>query len=141
MRREPTEPEKRLWRNLSNSQLGGFKFRRQAAIPPFVVDFFCPAKGLIVEVDGGTHSVANDARREELLAKRGFATIRFTNADVISNMDGVLTTVLRMLGELPDRWSGPSDCPTPTQRRVDGAPRRPGHVGGMAEPTLLKGRG
>ena len=114
MRREPTEPEKRLWRQLSNSQLGGFKFRRQAAIPPFIVDFFCPAKGLIVEVDGETHESAEDATRDQLFADRGFSTIRFTNAEVISNMDGVLTTLLRSLRELPDRWTGPSLRPTPT---------------------------
>ena len=114
MRREPTEPEKRLWRHLSNSQLGGFKFRRQAPIPPFIVDVFCPAKGLIVEVDGETHKSAEDATRDQLLADRVFSTIRFTNAEVISNMDGVLTTLLRSLRELPDRWAGPSLCPTPT---------------------------
>ncbi len=111
MRREPTEPEKRLWRQLSNSQLGGFKFRRQAAIPPFIVDFFCPAKGLIVEVDGETHFVAADARRDAALSHRGFTTIRFTNADVMSNIDGVLTLILGRLEALPDRW--PSPTPTP----------------------------
>jgi very-short-patch-repair endonuclease len=52
MRREPTEPEKRLWRNLSNRQLDGHEFRRQTTIEPFIADFLCPAKALIVEVDG-----------------------------------------------------------------------------------------
>ncbi|HYD12543.1 MAG TPA: endonuclease domain-containing protein [Allosphingosinicella sp.] len=114
MRREPTEPEKRLWRHLSNSQLGGFKFRRQAAIPPFIVDFFCPAKGLIVEVDGDTHEAGADARRDVVLANRGFPTIRFTNGDVMTNMDGVLTTILHALGNRPDRqWNSPHS-PTPT---------------------------
>ena len=114
MRREPTEPEKRLWRHLSNSQLGGFKFRRQAAIPPFIVDFFCPAKGLIVEVDGDTHVSESDAARDRLLDARGFRTIRFTNLEVMTNMDGVLTIILRTLEDTPDRWSGAPDSPTPT---------------------------
>jgi len=114
MRREPTEPEKRLWRHLSNSQLGGFKFRRQAAIPPFIVDFFCPAKGLIVEVDGETHVSEADARRDALLLARGFPTIRFTNDDVMANMDGVLTVILRTLSGIPDRQWGVPDSPTPT---------------------------
>ncbi len=114
MRREPTEPEKRLWRHLSNSQLGGFKFRRQAAIPPFVADFFCPSKGLIVEVDGDTHSPEADARRDAGLSARGFPTVRFTNDDVMANMDGVLTTILQTLERLPDRRWGVSDSPTPT---------------------------
>jgi very-short-patch-repair endonuclease len=113
MRREPTEWEKQLWRHLSNSQLEGFKFRRQAAIPPFVVDFFCPSKGLIVEVDGETHVAEDDAKRDARLAMRGFTTIRFTNADVRDNMDGVLIRILECLRELPDRWPRTSVGPTP----------------------------
>ena len=113
MRREPTEPELRLWRNLSASSLGGFKFRRQAAIPPFIADFFCPAKGLVVEVDGETHRAHVDSRRDQLLVQRGFTTIRFTNAEVMSNMDGVLTLILQALRTLPDRWAGSSARPTP----------------------------
>jgi len=48
MRSNPTEWEKRLWRRLSNSQLGGFKFRRQAVIAPFICDFLCPSRAFIV---------------------------------------------------------------------------------------------
>ena len=113
MRREPTEPEKLLWRHLSHSQLGRYKFRRQATVEPFIVDFLCPAKALIVEVDGQTHAAEEDARRDALLRKRGSTTIRFTNRDVMSNMDGVLTTILQALENTPDRWSGSSDSPTP----------------------------
>ena len=113
MRREPTEPEKRLWRNLSNSRLGGFKFRRQAAIPPFIVDFFCPSKGLIVEVDGETHVPETDAARDAALQRRGFTSIRFANDDIMANMDGVLTFLLDRLHSLPDRWPGTAAGPTP----------------------------
>ena len=52
MRRNPTEPEKRLWRALSNGQIEGHKFRREAVIGPYIADFLCPQKALIVEVDG-----------------------------------------------------------------------------------------
>ena len=114
MRREPTEPEKLLWRHLSNSQLGGYKFRRQAAIGAVIADFLCPQKALIVEVDGETHIAAEDQRRDERLSSKGFTTIRFTNDDVMSNMDGVLTAILHKLLELHDRWGGLSDSPTPT---------------------------
>ncbi len=114
LRREPTEPEKYLWRHLSNRQLGGFKFRRQAALAPFIVDFFCPSKGLIVEVDGDTHLAEDDMERDAILARQGFTTIRFTNGDVATNMDGVLTVILEKLQALPDRWSGSPDSPTPT---------------------------
>ena len=103
LRHELTEPEKRLWRNLSNKQLGGYKFRHQTRLDPFIGDFFCPQKALIVEVDGETHVRAADARRDAALAERGFTTIRFTNDDVMTNMDGVLTAILT-LQELPDRW-------------------------------------
>ena len=114
MRRQPTEPEKRLWRHLSNSQLGGYKFRRQATIEPFIADFLCPAKGLVVELDGETHAHCADERRDALLATRGFTTIRFTNDDVMSNMDGVLTIILAALDRLPDRVWTSRDSPTPT---------------------------
>ena len=113
MSREPTEPEKLLWRHLSNSQLGGYKFRRQATVEPFIADFLCPAKALIVEVDGETHIAAGDARRDDALLRRGFTTIRFTNQDVASNMEGVLSAILQALEGLPDRWDGAPDFPTP----------------------------
>ena len=114
MRLEPTEPEKRLWRYLSGSQLGGFKFRRQATVEPFIADFLCPAKALVVELDGVTHTSGADAKRDTLLARRGFTTIRFTNDEVMTNMEGVLTAILQTLERLPDRWPGPPDTPTPS---------------------------
>ena len=113
MRHEPTEYEKRLWRHLSSSQLGSFKFRRQASIPPFIADFFCPAKGLIVEVDGETHLPEADEGRDKLLSGRGFTTIRFTNDEVRDNMDGVLIALLERLDSLPDQWVGAPARPTP----------------------------
>ena len=113
MRRQPTELEKRLWRHLSGSQLGGFKFRRQTVLKPFIADFFCPAKGLIVEIDGETHPASSDEMRDAQLAARGFETIRFTNDEVRDNMEGVLTTLLDRLRALPDRWPSPPLGPTP----------------------------
>jgi very-short-patch-repair endonuclease len=117
MRRSPTEPEKLLWRHLSNRQLGGYKFRRQASVPPFIADFFCPAKGLIVEIDGETHRAAADEGRDAAMAKQGFHTIRFTNRQVRDNMEGVLAALLDCLQALPDRWdrtcAGPDFRPHP----------------------------
>ena len=89
MRRNPTEPEKRVWRILSSSQLEGFKFRRQAVIPPFIADFLCPSESLIVEVDGDTHDAGKDRLRDDLLATRGYCTVRVDNNDVMTNLDGV----------------------------------------------------
>ena len=106
MRRNPTEPEKRLWRQLSASQLKGHKFRRQAIIGYYIADFFCPHKKLIVEVDGDTHDIDADFKRDNRLRSRGYRTVRFSNLDVMGNMDGVLTDLLGKLEETPDRWAG-----------------------------------
>jgi very-short-patch-repair endonuclease len=97
MRNNPTEPEKRLWRTLSNGRLQGFKFRRQAVIPPYIADFLCPAAKLIVEVDGDTHDEPTDARRDLHLAQLGYRVIHVTNADVMTNIDGVAEFILAAL--------------------------------------------
>nr|WP_184037232.1 DUF559 domain-containing protein [Sphingomonas endophytica] len=113
MRRNPTEWEKRLWRELSGTKLG-HKFRRQHVIAPYIADFFCPAKGLIVEVDGDTHDPAADSARDRFIASKGFHTLRFSNQDVRENMDGVLLTIVAALQARPDRWSGvPHPNPSP----------------------------
>jgi len=108
MRRNPTEPEKRLWRSLSNGQLNGFKFRRQHVVveAQAIVDFFCPSIGLCVEVDGDTHDDRSDASRDARLKDLGFTVIRFGNTDVISTIDGVAWQLLDTASSLPRRWSG-----------------------------------
>ena len=104
--------EARLWRHLSKSQLGGFKFRRQHVIDRCIVDFFCPQKALIVEIDGDTHDSIKDAIRDEMNEYLGYKTIRFTNAEVGKNIEGVLERLLELLAALPDRWPHPS-TPSP----------------------------
>lgn len=105
MRRGPTEAERRLWRNLRNSQLDGYKFRRQAVIGSRIADFFCPAKALVVEVDGDTHEPIHDAFRDRrMYEENGFVTVRFSNSDVMSNLEGVLDSLRLILLDLPDRW-------------------------------------
>jgi len=104
-RRNPTEPERRLWRHLSGSRLGGFKFRRQHAIDSRILDFFCPSLALGIEIDGDTHDPATDRRRDALLKQQyGIAILRFTNADVMTNMEGVLLTILDRARQMPPRW-------------------------------------
>ena len=111
LRNRMTEPELRLWQHLRNSQLGGFKFRRQIAIPPFIADFLCPTKGLIVEIDGWTHDAQRDHRRDDFLASRDYNTLRFSNTEVMENVDAVLSRVLETLRSLPDRWPPPNPSP------------------------------
>jgi very-short-patch-repair endonuclease len=113
MRREPTGPEVRLWRALSHSQLGGYKFRRQAVIGSWIADFLCPQKGLIVEVDGDTHDVDTDRRRDAALHAKGFIVVHVTNNDVMHNLDGVLQTILAALQQASDRWARPHPNPSP----------------------------
>jgi very-short-patch-repair endonuclease len=100
-----------MWSRLSRSQLGGFKFRRQHVIGNCIVDFFCPQKGLIVEIDGDTHDPAKDAMRDRINEHRGFTTVRYTNAEVGRNADGVLQDLLSTLNALPDRWPHPDPSP------------------------------
>ena len=108
MRSNPTEPEKRLWRSLSNGQLEGYKFRRQQMIGWFIADFVCASAKLIVEVDGDTHEEATDRARDNALAKRGYRTLRVTNHDVMSNMDGVLTSISEALRKADSPHPNPS---------------------------------
>lgn len=113
MRRNPTEPEKRVWYILSNGQMDGHKFRRQSVIGYFIADFLCPAKALIIEVDGDTHDEAKDRVRDDVLASFGFRVIRVTNHDVMSNIEGVWRLISDVLAESADRWPTPHPNPSP----------------------------
>jgi very-short-patch-repair endonuclease len=81
LRRDQTSAEQRLWRAIRNRQLGGLKFVRQMAVGPYIADFACRQKGLIVEIDGATHSsdeeLARDARRDAFLRGAGYEILRF----------------------------------------------------------------
>ncbi len=110
MRRNPTEPEMRLWRNLSNRQLDGLKFRRQEVIGPFIADFMCPARVLIVEVDGDTHDDGKD-RSDDELAQFGFLVVRVTNFEVMSNAEGVLEVIRMAAAGRISRHSPPQPLP------------------------------
>ena len=112
MRRNPTEPEKRLWRNLSNGQLDGLKFRRQEVIGRYIADFMCPSRALIVEVDGDTHDEAKDRLRDDVLAEFGFLVLRVTNYEVMSNAEGVLTAIGLAADGRPSRHE-PHPNPSP----------------------------
>ena len=113
MRRNPTEPEKRLWRHLSNGQLNGYKFRRQCVIGWSIADFLCSQKALVVEVDGDTHEAATDRQRDDALARRGFRVVRVSNDEVMTNMDGVLTLISEAVAAAPERWNKPHPNPSP----------------------------
>ena len=104
MRRNPTEPEKRLWARLANSQLGGCKFRRQEVVGTAIVDFACPSRWLVVEVDGETHSNPEvDAIRDRKLTEIGIRVLHFTNSQVMQELDSVCEAILLELQKPFDR--------------------------------------
>lgn len=88
-----TFAEIKLWQAIRRRALG-VKFRRQHPIGPYVVDFACLERALIVEVDGGQHAgSASDARRDHWLEGMGFRIVRFWNHEVLANLEGVLTAL------------------------------------------------
>jgi very-short-patch-repair endonuclease len=104
MRREMTEPEKLLWHQLRAKRFEGTKFRRQNVVGKYIADFYSRSAMLIIEVDGDTHAFQNDydVIRENYLGALGFNVIRFTNSEVMTNMEGVLTIVgLQLTPPLP----------------------------------------
>ena len=101
LRRNATDAERKLWSVLRSRQHNGFKFRKQVEIDGFIVDFLCPKKRLIIEVDGGQHTPERDARRTAYLESQGFRLIRFWNNDVLENLDGVWTVIEQALASTP----------------------------------------
>jgi very-short-patch-repair endonuclease len=100
LRRNSTRAELRLWNNLRARALAGHKFVRQEPIGPYVVDFVCRERRLIIEVDGGQHSESQgDKRRDRFLRERDYRVLRFWNNDVICNMTGVLEAIAAALDE------------------------------------------
>jgi very-short-patch-repair endonuclease len=95
MRKEPTEAECILWQKLRNQQLSGFKFRRQHSIERFIVDFYCAEAGLVLEVDGPIHDYQpeEDKIREIFIESQGLRLIRFSNEEVLNNLDRVLSKI------------------------------------------------
>ncbi|HEY8615367.1 endonuclease domain-containing protein [Phenylobacterium sp.] len=106
LREDDTEAEARLWAVLRDRRLGGWKWRRQVPVGPFIADFMCEAAGLVVELDGGQHAEqeAYDARRTAALERAGFRVIRFWNSQVLENRDGVCLTILNACGGDRPGW-------------------------------------
>ena len=101
LRQNETLPEKKLWEQLRNRSCGGFKFVRQAPLGPYVIDFLCREKMLVVELDGWTHStpeeLAHDARRTGYLNGLGYRVVRYGNESAMRGMDGLLVLILEEL--------------------------------------------
>ena len=116
MRRDMTPAEQLLWQHLRGDQFMGLRFRRQYRIGNYIVDFFCPAFGLAVELDGDSHSERPeyDRARTDELARFGTHVVRFDNTDVFEHTDAVLSELQKRVERLLP--VGPSPLPSPRVR-------------------------
>ena len=100
LRRTMTDAERRLWWNLRDRRLAGFKFRRQRPICGYVADFACLEHRLVIEADGGQHAASSgDRARTAVLERAGWRVLRFWNSDILANPEGVVLEILRVLRE------------------------------------------
>ena len=95
LRQNMTSAEQVLWEALKGRQVAGLKFRCQHPVGPFILDFYCPARKLVVEVDGGVHDgqAEYDAARTQQLNDYGYQVLRFRNDEVLNKLDSVLERV------------------------------------------------
>ena len=100
LRQKQTDAERVLWSKLRNKQVNGLKFFRQYGIGRYIADFYCSKIRLVIEVDGGQHYVeegkAYDAIREQVFRSLGITTIRFSNIEVLKQLDAVLEKILEL---------------------------------------------
>jgi adenine-specific DNA-methyltransferase len=99
LRKRPTDAESALWRQLRLRQIDGYKFRRQHPIGPYIVDFVCLEKKVIVEVDGGQHTVQvqKDSERTAWLERSGYRVVRFWGHEVLTELESVKEAIRRSL--------------------------------------------
>ena len=116
LRKNQTDAERKLWHRLRARELCGYKFRRQYPIAPYIVDFVCIEKTLVVEIDGGQHGTMTeiDNTRTEFLNARGYRVLRFWNNEVLRQLDAVLAKIL-------DSLTHPH--PSPLPQAGEGTPR------------------
>ena len=102
MRANPTEPERRLWTMLRDRRMPALKFRRQHVVAPYIVDFVCLERSIIIESDGGQHADdRSDERRDQYLKQRGFTVLRFWNNDILIELRSVSDAIWAALNPSP----------------------------------------
>ena len=103
LRSNMTKEEIKLWNIIKAHKFYGYKFKRQVPIGNYIVDFFCPEKSLIIEIDGGQHNVedniVSDGQRTNYLISHGYKVIRFWNNEVWNNIEGVCEKIKQCLEE------------------------------------------
>jgi very-short-patch-repair endonuclease len=109
LRKEQTPSEKYLWNNIRANRLDGFHFRRQHVIDEFIVDFYCHQVRLVVEIDGPIHEFQQeyDCERAHILRQHGLHLIRFTDVEVMEDLEGVLGKLRTVCHKLMEEKSLP----------------------------------
>jgi very-short-patch-repair endonuclease len=102
LRRAAPKAEAILWHYLKQKQLDEYKFRRQYSIGGYVVDFYCPALRLVIEVDGPSHFVSDevkkyDKQRQKYIEHFGIKILRMNNSDIYNNINGVVNKILEFI--------------------------------------------
>ena len=114
-RQEMTVAEQALWERLRDRRLAGLKFRRQHALLGFVLDFYCPAANLAIELNGPVHAEPTqrqrDADRSEQLCARGVRVLRFSNEQALNGMEPVLATIVSACLIATEQHTSCSDSP------------------------------
>ena len=93
IRKQSTEPERRLWAALRRSQLNGYKFRRQQRLGPYFADFCCMQARLVIELDGSQHGEHLDAERTRYLQTQGWQVVRYWNNEVLLQTEAVVMAI------------------------------------------------
>ena len=123
MRKNPTVAERDFWKRLRKNRLAGLHFRRQHPIGPYIVDFCCVPKRLVVELDGYSHldpaRVERDEARTLWLRAAGYRVLRFRNEEIWRDLEGVLAAIAKAAGADPqlDGRRGPPLPPPPPEGR------------------------
>ncbi len=109
LRNNATDAERILWCAISARKVSGVRFNRQVPIGPFICDFVARSLHLAIEVDGGQHNEDADANRTRYIEAQGFRVIRFWNNDVLSNVEGIIEEIERVIADMPS--------PDPSRKR------------------------
>ena len=96
LRSRMTDAEIRFWHQVRRGGAKGLRFRKQVPLGPYIVDFLCEPRRLVVELDGGQHATRTeqDMERTRWLEARGYRVVRYWNNDVLSNLEGVMEDLL-----------------------------------------------
>lgn len=104
LRRNQTDAEKAFWKCIRGRQVQGLKFFRQYSVGQYILDFYCPAVKLCVELDGGQHNdeqnKESDGVRSEFLQTQGVTVLRFWNHEVLQQTDAVMEKLAQQIEEL-----------------------------------------